>query len=156
MNIVIQLSKFMFILLILLYCLEAYTYFRKKTPEKKKALLKRQVTIIFVTVILGYVLIFINTMNVLILLLGGGILVYFIITLSCYRLIYPKASMGEHSQLEIVNTANLIQKTVCARTPMIVGAANDYDDAVQLVIKITEDVLKETGDADIRKYFEEK
>lgn len=93
MNIVIQLSKFMFILLILLYCLEAYTYFRKKTPEKKKALLKRQVTIIFVTVILGYVLIFINTMNVLILLLGGGILVYFIITLSCYRLIYPKASM---------------------------------------------------------------
>lgn len=64
--------------------------------------------------------------------------------------------MGEHSQLEIVNTANLIQKTVCARTPMIVGAANDYDDAVQLVIKITEDVLKETGDADIRKYFEEK
>jgi cell division protein FtsW (lipid II flippase) len=93
LNIVIQLSKFMFILLILLYCLEAYTYFRKKTPEKKKALLKRQVTIIFVTVILGYVLIFINTMNVLILLLGGGILVYFIITLSCYRLIYPKASM---------------------------------------------------------------
>lgn len=93
MNIVIQLSKFMFILLILLYCLEAYTYFRKKTPEKKKALLKRQVVVIYTMVILGYVIIFINTMNYLVLLLCGGIIVYYAVTLMCYRLIYPKASM---------------------------------------------------------------
>ncbi|MCI1721321.1 MAG: FtsW/RodA/SpoVE family cell cycle protein [Lachnospiraceae bacterium] len=89
----IQLSKFMFILLILLYCLEAYTYFRKKTPEKKKALLKRQVVVIYTMVILGYVIIFINTMNYLVLLLCGGIIVYYAVTLMCYRLIYPKASM---------------------------------------------------------------
>lgn len=93
MNIVIQLSKFMFILLILLYCLEAYTYFRKKTPEKKKALLKRQIVVIYTMVILGYVIIFINTMNYLVLLLCGGIIVYYAVTLMCYRLIYPKASM---------------------------------------------------------------
>jgi cell division protein FtsW (lipid II flippase) len=93
LNIVIQLSKFMFILLILLYCLEAYTYFRKKTPEKKKALLKRQVVVIYTMVILGYVIIFINTMNYLVLLLCGGIIVYYAVTLMCYRLIYPKASM---------------------------------------------------------------
>jgi cell division protein FtsW (lipid II flippase) len=83
----------MFILLILLYCLEAYTYFRKKTPEKKKALLKRQVVVIYTMVILGYVIIFINTMNYLVLLLCGGIIVYYAVTLMCYRLIYPKASM---------------------------------------------------------------
>jgi len=93
LNIVIQLSKFMFILLILLYCLEAYTYFRKKTPEKKKALLKRQIVVIYTMVILGYVIIFINTMNYLVLLLCGGIIVYYAVTLMCYRLIYPKASM---------------------------------------------------------------
>jgi len=83
----------MFILLILLYCLEAYTYFRKKTPEKKKALLKRQIVVIYTMVILGYVIIFINTMNYLVLLLCGGIIVYYAVTLMCYRLIYPKASM---------------------------------------------------------------
>ena len=64
-------------------------------------------------------------------------------------------AVSRENQLEIVNTLNLIQKNVYARTPLVVGIASDYDDAVQLVVKITEDVVKATGDADIRRYFEE-
>jgi len=64
-------------------------------------------------------------------------------------------AVSSQNQLEIVNTLNLMQKNVYARTPLVVGIASDYDDAVQLVVKITENVVKATGGADIRGYFEE-
>ena len=93
MNILIQISKYLFVVLILLYCLGAYTYFRKKTPEKKKALLKRQVFIIYLMLMLGYTIIFLSTMNYMVLILLGGIMVYYAVMLMCYRLVYPKVSM---------------------------------------------------------------
>lgn len=93
MNALIQLSKYIFVFLILLYCLQAFTYFKKKTVEKRKKLLKRQYSVIFIFVISGYGIIFANTMKWLVLLLLAGIVVYDIITLVLYRLLYPKASM---------------------------------------------------------------
>lgn len=93
MNILTQLSKYLFIVFMLLFALEDYTYFGHKTEEKRKKVLHKQIAIIFITVILGYVIIYLNTQNLMTLLLLAGIIVYFIVTLSCYRLVYSKASM---------------------------------------------------------------
>ena len=37
---------------------------------------------------------------------------------------------------------------------MIVGVAQSYEDARELVIRIIEDVIRKTGNADVRCYFE--
>lgn len=65
-------------------------------------------------------------------------------------------AVNESNELEIIHTANLKQKSVYARTPMIVGMALTHEKAVDLVVEITEQVLEETGDVKIRKYLEER
>ena len=42
------------------------------------------------------------------------------------------------------------------RCPLVVGIAGSYFEAVDLAVKIVEESYKETGDADARKYLEEK
>lgn len=58
-------------------------------------------------------------------------------------------------QLEIISSAYLLQKTLYARTPMVVGIAGSYDDAVQLVVQITEEAVQKLGRADLRAYLQE-
>ena len=93
MNLLIQLSKIMFVILILLYSLQAYTYFRRRTKERRAALLRRQLGVILFTVIFGYAILFLNTMDYKVALLGGCLLVYIVVTFGLYRLLYRKASM---------------------------------------------------------------
>ena len=93
MNLLIQLSKIMFVILILLYSLQAYTYFRRRTKERRAALLRRQLGVILFTVIFGYAILFLNTMDYKVALLGGCLLVYIVVTFCLYRLLYRKASM---------------------------------------------------------------
>lgn len=60
---------------------------------------------------------------------------------------------NEKDQLDIINAAQLIQPIVYRRCPMVVGIASGYDEAVELVIQITEESLEKTGKADLRKYL---
>ena len=93
MNLLIQLSKIMFVILILLYSLQAYTYFRRRTQERRAALLRRQLGVILFTVIFGYAILYFNTMDIKVAMLGACVLVYIILTFCLYRLFYRKASM---------------------------------------------------------------
>lgn len=93
MNLLTQLSKYMFLILILFFTLEDYAFFLKKGPHARNRVVRRQFTIIYIFVLLGFLLIFLNTRDMMAVVLGGGILVYITVTLSCYRLIYSGASM---------------------------------------------------------------
>ncbi len=57
-------------------------------------------------------------------------------------------------QLDIVNTFWLKQKQCAKHLPPVVGLAASYEDALELVIRITEECLAETGDADLRSYVQ--
>lgn len=57
------------------------------------------------------------------------------------------------NNLDIIGTAFLKQKAVYERCPMVVGMAKGYEEALELVQQITEDVLAQTGDAGIRNFF---
>lgn len=92
MNLLTQLSKIFFILLILLYCLEAYTYFRRRTTEKQKAVLGRQRVVIITTLIFGYTIIYIHNQKLEYIFTGLAMLAFVILTMSLWRAIYPKAS----------------------------------------------------------------
>ncbi|MEE3420601.1 MAG: FtsW/RodA/SpoVE family cell cycle protein [Lachnospiraceae bacterium] len=93
MNLLTQLSKYIFIFLMLLFALRDYTYLGRHDEDKKLKVLKSQVRLIFIMEILGYAIIFGNTLEVRVLLLLMGILLYNAVTLLCYRSFYPKCSM---------------------------------------------------------------
>ncbi len=93
LNILTQLSKYFFLILIMQFALEDYTYFGKRTEEKKHKVIRTQITIIYLFTILGFILIFLNTGNILSLVTLPGICVFYFITLHGYRLLYKKASM---------------------------------------------------------------
>ena len=61
LNILTQLSKYLFLILIMLFALEDYTYFGKRTEEKKRKVIRKQISIIYLFTILAFILIFLNT-----------------------------------------------------------------------------------------------
>ena len=63
-------------------------------------------------------------------------------------------SRGQN-QLEIIPTSALRSERVLKNLPVIVGAAADRKEAFSLTVKMTEDCLKKTGSARIRRMFEE-
>ncbi len=92
MNLVTQLSKIFFLVLILLYCLEAYTYFRRRTEKKKKSALARQRVVIITTLVFATAILFIHFQEKEVVITSLLMLAFIIITMLSWRVIYPKAS----------------------------------------------------------------
>ncbi len=92
-NVITQLAKYLFVLLILLFVLLEFSYWKKRGPNARSRVVRKQIAIIFIYVTLGYFLCFLHTGNLFYLLMLGGIFAYLFVTLSGYRMMYPKASM---------------------------------------------------------------
>lgn len=92
MNLLIQISKYVFILLLLIFTLKCYTSIGEHRPWKRKRKLGSQVRVLYIFVTLGFVIIFIHNQNLVTLLLLAGIYVYFGVTIKLYRTLYPRAS----------------------------------------------------------------
>lgn len=60
---------------------------------------------------------------------------------------------NESNHLEIFNSVLLVQKAMPKDDLFVVGIANGYVEALELVEKITQEVYDETGGADIRNYI---
>ncbi|MDO4619561.1 MAG: hypothetical protein Q4B09_02965 [Lachnospiraceae bacterium] len=58
--------------------------------------------------------------------------------------------------LDLVPVHWLRQKECSSRLPAIVGLAGTKKEAVDLVIRMTEDCMRERGDADLRSFLEER
>lgn len=63
---------------------------------------------------------------------------------------------NETDLFDILPAYLLKQKAVRRRLPMIVGIAVGYGEAVDLVIKIVEETLRETGSADVKQYLKSR
>lgn len=59
-------------------------------------------------------------------------------------------------QLEIYHSAYLKQKYFRYHPPVIVGIASNHDEAVEIVIKITQECLDATGECDLKKYLKQR
>lgn len=57
-------------------------------------------------------------------------------------------------QLDIFDARNLYQPAFRSRCPMIVGVAADYGEALELVIRMADDVYRSRGDGNIRAWVE--
>lgn len=93
MHILTQLAKYFFILFMILFAVKDYTYYGKKEYESRKKVLRSQIRLIYFTITLGYVIIYLNHRSLLVLFLLASIWIYYGITLVLYRILYPRASM---------------------------------------------------------------
>jgi hypothetical protein len=58
--------------------------------------------------------------------------------------------------LEIIPTWELMQRAYIRKDDLeIVGVAKDRDEAVELVVRIVDEVYMQTGTVDVRSYFKE-
>ena len=71
-----------------------------------------------------------------------------------FRIYLITLSTSREMQLDILHASQLKQPYLRRNLPMIVGVAQSYEDARELVIRIIEDVIRKTGNADVRCYFE--
>lgn len=67
--------------------------------------------------------------------------------------IYVIALAGGDDQLEIYHCAFLQQKYYKKYPPYIIGIAGNYDEAVGIVIRITQEALEKNGTPDLKKYL---
>lgn len=93
LNILIQLSKYLLIILAILYTFQCFTVFKRRSDAKKNKVLRKQFTLILLIVSVGYLDIFLCTKNYFVIVLYAGIILYFVFLQLLYRLFYPKASM---------------------------------------------------------------
>ncbi len=93
MNILTQLSKYLFILLIILFTLRDYLFLSYRSEAAKKRLVNGQIRVIYFITGLGFILIFANQMDYQVLVLMAGIFIYYAAALILYRIFYPKSSM---------------------------------------------------------------
>lgn len=62
----------------------------------------------------------------------------------------------DHNQLEIVNAVYLLQPVYPREDRMVVGIAKGFDEAAELIEKISREVYDATGDLKIRDYIQAK
>lgn len=62
----------------------------------------------------------------------------------------------DHNQLEIVNEVYLLQPGYPREDRMVVGIAKGFDEAAELIEKISREVYDATGDLKIRDYIQAK
>lgn len=72
---------------------------------------------------------------------------------SIHLIVLPQ---NEKNHLEIINSVLLLQPDFPKEDYFVVGISKSYDDALELVEKITEEVYHETKGTDIRSYILKK
>ena len=73
--------------------------------------------------------------------------------LHAVQMIYVVCLAQEDDQLEIYHCAYLKQRYYRHHPPVIVGIAASYDEAVELVVRITKESLLATGGCDLKAYL---
>lgn len=91
-NIVVESSKYIMVICILLYTIKCFTVFSYDDPEKKKNVYKKQTRIMFFLHFIGYVSLFAKTLDVNVMILYAMEAVLFALITFLYTHIYPKLS----------------------------------------------------------------
>lgn len=93
LNIIIELSKYLLLILILLYTFESFTVFRYEDDYDKRYILRKQLLLIVFIDFTAFLVLFLKKEEVEIIYLFGALLLYLIAVQVLYRLFYKKASI---------------------------------------------------------------
>ena len=92
-NIIVELSKYLLVILIILYTFQCFNVFSKKQERTKKRLMRKQFTLIVLMDTVAFLVIYLKTNDIKVIFFYGEIMVYLLAVQGLYRLFYKKASM---------------------------------------------------------------
>lgn len=70
--------------------------------------------------------------------------------------VYVITAAPNADQLEIFHSAYLKQKYYRYHPPIIIGIASNYEEAVQIILKITQECVDATGSCNLKEYLKQK
>lgn len=91
-NVIIELSRYLIIILMVIYTFSCFSVFRYEGADTKKYVFARQNTIMFAMHFIAYLVIFLKTNRMEIPFFYFAQVIFLASTLSLYHVIYPKAS----------------------------------------------------------------
>lgn len=91
-NIIMAVIKYLSILIVGGYTIVSFRALKKTTKEQKKRFYFTQNLLMYLFMVLSFITIYINTMADKVIITGGLMIIYFIVTINLYKLIYPKVN----------------------------------------------------------------
>lgn len=92
-NVIVELSKYLLLILIILYTFQCFFVFRKKQERSRKRLMRKQLTLIILFNTVAFLVIFLKTdRDLKALVFYAGVIWYVVMIQLLYRLFYKKAS----------------------------------------------------------------
>lgn len=92
-NVIVEISKYLMILLCALYTYECFSAFRGRLEwEKKNRIFKRQTFLMYLIHLNGFLIVYAVTENPLMIVFYAAQVILTAMVVSCYRLFYPDAS----------------------------------------------------------------
>lgn len=91
-NLIIQVSKYLIIILMALYTFQCYTVFQKKDEDDRNFVFLRQITLMFFMHFVAFTVLYLEIGDVTVLMFYGAQVIYLAATLILFRNIYPLAS----------------------------------------------------------------
>ena len=92
-NLIVELSKYLLLILAALYTLESFSVFKYKAEDDKRYILRKQLIVIFFMDFVAFLVIFLKTEKMEVIYFFGAQLLYFIAVQVLYRIFYKKASL---------------------------------------------------------------
>lgn len=92
-NVIVELSKYLILVLMILYTLQCFNMFRIKDGQDRRHLLAKQIMIMFFMDLTAFTVIYLKTMNFHVIQFYLAITVFFALLQILYRLLYKKASL---------------------------------------------------------------
>lgn len=92
-NLIVELSKYLLVILVILYTLQCFQMFRKREEYRQNALLRKQLAVIVLFLTLSFLVLFLKSKDFRMLFFYGEMLLYVGAIEIAYRLLYQKASM---------------------------------------------------------------
>ena len=91
--VVSQIAKYVLLILMLLFTVETFMVLRKQSEESRRRIMRKQIGLMVLFNIVSYGVIFLNTMDPVMILMLGCMLMYLLVVQVLYRIIYRRASL---------------------------------------------------------------
>lgn len=119
-DVVTEISKYLMLFIMVIYTLFNFIAIRVKTPKRVRSLCRKQIFMVFLMLVLGYLILFLRTDEISIAIFGIAQMIFFIAYYVVFTMLYPQCS-----RVIITNTIFLFG------FGLLIQARLDYDYAVK-------------------------
>ena len=95
-NVITEVSKYLIILLMMIYTFSCFTVFRKRDIEDQRNVLRRQIVLMLFMNLVAYTVLFLQNNDMKILMMYGAVFLFIVVVQILYRVIYRKGNLLMH------------------------------------------------------------